>query len=259
MNHLLYILKYITHFFTARNTRGFGVPSRFLFQITRFVLCEKHSYYIFQSIENLRSKLKKDYRKVRITDFGTGNNRTETISEITNKSLKSAKYGQLLFRMVHYFKARDVLELGTSLGITTSYLASASSEIQCVSLEGCHEIAELARENIDKLTIKNIELVAGEINNTLTIVLDQTNKLDFVFIDANHQSEAILNYFNLCLSKVHSNTVIVIDDIYWSIDMEKAWKKIKAFPQVKSTIDLFELGIVFFNPDLHKKHYKMRY
>ena len=93
----------------------------------------------------------------------------------------------------------------------------------------------------------------------MTVVLDQTNKLDFVFIDANHKSEAILNYFNLCLSKVHSNTVIVIDDIYWSSDMEKAWKKIKNSPQVMSTIDLFELGIVFFNPDLHKKHYKMRY
>ena len=122
-----------------------------------------------------------------------------------------------------------------------------------------HEIAEIARENIDKLAIKNIELVTGDINNTLTVVLDQTNKLDFVFIDANHKSEAILNYFNLCLSKVHSNTVIVIDDIYWSSDMEKAWKKIKNSPQVMSTIDLFELGIVFFNPDLHKKHYKMRY
>ena len=259
MNHLHYILKYISHFFLARNTRGFGVHSPFLFQFTRYVLCEKNSYYIFQSIEYLRSKLKKDYRKVGITDFGTGRNRIETVSEITNKSLKSAKYGQLLFRMVHYFKAQDVLELGTSLGITTSYLASVSSKIHCVSLEGCHEIAEIARENIDKLAIKNIELVTGDINNTLTVVLDQTNKLDFVFIDANHKSEAILNYFNLCLSKVHSNTVIVIDDIYWSSDMEKAWKKIKNSPQVMSTIDLFELGIVFFNPDLHKKHYKMRY
>jgi len=259
MNHFRNSLKYIVHFLSARNTWGFGVHSPFLFQFTRFVLLEKHSYYIFQQIENLRLKLKKDFRDINITDFGTGGNRTETISEITSKSLKSAKYGQLLFRIVHYFKARNVLELGTSLGITTSYLASASSEIQCTSLEGCPEIAQIARENIDKLVIKTIEIVVGNIDNTLVNVLNQTNKLDFVFIDANHQSEAILNYFNLCLSKVHANTVIVIDDIYWSGDMEKAWKVIKNHPQVMSTIDLFQLGIVFFNSDLYKKHYKMRY
>ncbi|HET7732429.1 MAG TPA: class I SAM-dependent methyltransferase [Paludibacter sp.] len=203
--------------------------------------------------------LKKDYRAINITDFGTGSDRTETISAIAYKSLKSAKYGQLLFRIIHYFRAQNVLELGTSLGITTSYLASVSSEIHCTSLEGCPEIAKIARENIDKLAIKNVEIVVGDINSTLANVLNQTNKLDFVFIDANHKSEAILRYFNLCLSKVHSNTVIVIDDIYWSSDMEKAWKVIKNHPQVMSTIDLFQLGIVFFNMDLNKKHYKMRY
>ena len=80
-----------------------------------------------------------------------------------------------------------------------------------------------------------------------------------MFIDANHKSEAILRYFNLCLSKVHSNTVIVIDDIYWSSDMENAWKVIKNHPLVMSTIDLHQMGIVFFNSDLHKRHYKMRY
>jgi len=259
MNHFLYATKYIIHFFSARNTRGFGVHSPFLFQFTRFVLLEKHSYYIFKQIENLRSELKKDFRTVNIKDFGTGSDRTETISEITCKSLKSAKYGQLLFRMAHYFKVRNVLELGTSLGITTSYLASASSEIHCISLEGCPEIANIAQGNIDKLAIKNIEVIAGDIDITLNNVLEQTNNLDFVFIDANHQLEATLNYFDLCLTKVHPDTVIVIDDIHRSKGMEIAWKNIKDYPQVMSTIDIFQLGIVFFNNDLHKKHYKMRY
>lgn len=259
MNYFLYTIKYIIHFFSARNTRGFGVHSPFLFQFTRFVLLEKHSYYIFQQIENLRYSLKKDSRTINITDFGTGNNRTETISSIANKSLKSAKYGQLLFRMVHYFKAQNVLELGTSLGITTSYLAASSSEIECLSLEGCPEIATIAKENINKLALKNIRIVIGNIDNTLIDITNKTNKLDFVFIDANHQLQATLNYFGLCLTRVHPETVIVIDDIHYSKEMEKAWAEIKKCPQVTSTIDLFQLGIVFFNTDLHKKHYKMRY
>jgi hypothetical protein len=52
---------------------------------------------------------------------------------------------------------------------------------------------------------------------------------------------------------------MIIDDIYWSKEMENAWTKIKNHPQVSSTIDIFQLGIVFFNADLYKNHYKMRY
>jgi predicted O-methyltransferase YrrM len=259
MKRFRILSKYILHFFTARNTFGFGVHSPFLFQFTRFVLREKHSFYIFNTIEKLRILMLKDNRILDINDFGTGNNRSKPVSFIADQSLKSAKYGQLLFRMVHYFKPHNVLELGTSLGITTSYLASSSTEIHCVSMEGCPQIAQVAKENIDKLDLKNIELVVGNIDNTLIEVLNKINKLDFVFFDANHQSKAILNYFELCLTKVHNYTIMVIDDVYWSDDMEMAWKKIKDHPQVTSTIDLFQIGIVFFNTDLHKKHYKMRY
>jgi predicted O-methyltransferase YrrM len=223
------------------------------------VLREKHSFYVFESIETLRAALKKDGRQVQIVDFGTGVDRTETVRAIAVKSLQSARYAQLLFRMVHHFKSKQVLELGTSLGLTTAYLASNSSEINCVSLEGSPRIAELARENLQKLRIRNAEVVVGNIDDTLGEVLTKTKELDFVFVDANHQSVAVLNYFDKCLTKAHPATVMVFDDIYWSADMEMAWEKIKAHPRVTSTIDLFQFGIVFFNADLHKKHYKVRY
>jgi len=259
MNHFRILYKYLCHFFTARNTGGYGVHSPFLFQFTRFVLKEKHAFYSFHSIENLRSALRKDNRIVHIADFGTGSDRTETISQIIGNAVQSPKYGQLLFRMVHYFKAQEILELGTSLGITTAYLASVSSDNVCVSLEGSPEIATVAKENLRKLKLSNVEVVVGDIDTTLLNVLNKTEKLDFVYFDANHRSEAVLSYFEQCLPKAHRETVMVFDDIYWSADMEHAWREIKKHPQVNSTIDLFQLGIVFFNDDLHKKHYKMRY
>jgi predicted O-methyltransferase YrrM len=126
-------------------------------------------------------------------------------------------------------------------------------------LEGCIQIANVAKENFKLLNIKNIQTVVGDIDKTLTTVLDEFDQLDLVFIDANHKSQAVLSYFEQSLPKVHPNSVIVIDDIYWSSDMEYAWRKIKEHPLVTSTIDLFQLGIVFFNSDLHKMHYKMRY
>jgi len=259
MNRLRMTYKFILHFLTANNTRGFGVHSPYLFHFTKFVLNNKGTYYIFSSIEKIRSQLKKDKRKLTISDFGTGTKKQKTVAEITRKSLKTAKYGQLLFRLSVHAKAQNTLELGTSLGLTTAYLAAPSSFIRCISLEGCQEIADLAIENFKALDIKNAQIVVGDIDITLPKVLKEFNQLDLIFIDANHKSEAVLSYFEQCMAKVHSDSVMVVDDIYWSADMEKAWKEIKEHPRVMATIDLFQQGIVFFNTDLHKKHYKMRF
>jgi predicted O-methyltransferase YrrM len=259
MKRLRIICKYIQHFLSARNTGGYGVHSPFMFQFTRYVLCEKHSYYIFAIIENLRERLKKDNKRLDVTDLGTGLNRRRTVADIAKHSLKSKKQSQLFFRIANFIKARSILELGTSLGITTSYLASTSSRLKCITLEGCPEIAKVARENFDKLGLKNIEMVVGNIDITLEHVLKQTDQLDFIFIDANHRSEAVMDYFEQCLSKVQNHSILVLDDIYWSADMENAWQAIKNHPRVASTIDLFHMGIVFFNKDIYKKHYIMRY
>lgn len=259
MNHFRVFYKFVFHFITARNTRGHGIHSPFLFMFDRFVLEEKHPFYIFESIEKLRSDLKHNELVLSITDFGTGINRNRTVADIANKSLKSAKYGQLMFRIAHYFKARNVIELGTSLGVTTAYLAASSSKIKCVSLEGCPQISGVSRQNFKKLSLDNIQLYVGDINTTLEQVLNEHKQLDLIFFDANHRSEPLLRYFDQCMSHVHNHSVALIDDIYWSKDMEYAWSMIKNHPNVTSTIDLFQLGIVFFNTDLHKKHYKVRF
>jgi len=259
MNRLRFTIKFIRHFLSAKNTHGFGVHSPYVFHFIKFVINSKSFYYKFSAIEKIRLSMKKDRRVLNVVDYGTGTKKNKSIAGITSKSVKSAKYGQLLFKLSNYIKARSILELGTSLGITTSYLASASSASRVVSLEGSTEIADVAIENFKLLNINNIKIVTGNIDITLSEVLNEYDQLDLVFIDANHKSTAVLSYFEMCLKKIHKESIIVVDDIYWSPDMEKAWRGIKENPRVTATIDLFQLGIVFFNSDLYKKHYKMRY
>ena len=259
MNRIRITFKFILHFLSAKNTLGFGVHSPYVFHFTKFVIYNKGSYYIFSAIEKIRSSLKNDKRILNVIDFGTGRKSNISIAEITTKSVKSAKYGQLLFRLSDYIQARNILELGTSFGLTTSYLAASSSSSRVVSLEGSQQIADVAIENFKKTDIKNIKIIVGNIDQTLSKVLAEFDFLDLIFIDANHKYQALINYFEQGLTKINSNSIMVIDDIYWSSEMEKAWTIIKENPMVMSTIDLFELGIVFFNSDLNKKHYKMRY
>lgn len=259
MNVFKIIYKKIYHYFTARNTNGFGVHSPFMFQFIQNVLGEKHFFYVFSSIELMRKDVLKNNEKIYITDYGTGKNRQSTVKEIAKKSAKSPRFGQLLFRIVHYFKFKNVLELGTSLGISTAYLASSSSQIKCTTIEGCPQTASQARKVFKKLNLQNIELVEGNIDVVLNQVLDKYQTLDLIYIDANHKQEAVIRYFEKCLPKIHNESIIIFDDIHWSEDMEQAWNKILGYDEISSSIDLFEMGIVFFNKDLSKKRYKVFY
>ena len=99
----------------------------------------------------------------------------------------------------------------------------------------------------------------GNFDDTLAAVIAEQSKLDFVFIDGNHRKDATLNYFNLCLPKVHEDSVIIFDDIYWSKGMAQAWEHIKAHPDVSVTIDLFWIGLVFFRSGQAKQDFKIRF
>ena len=259
MSYLRIVYKFFKHFLTARHTGGFGVHSPFMFKFINIVLAEKHPFYVFNKIEKVRESLKLNKRILDVVDFGTGDNRRRTVSDIAFNSLKSKRHAQLLYRIIRYCGAKNVLELGTSLGVTTAYLASVNESIRCYSMEGSADIATVAAENFRSLGINNITLIVGNIDESLPEFLSHSEALDFVFVDANHRSEAVLNYVNLIIPQLHNASVLVVDDIYWSVDMEFAWSQIKNLSQVTSTIDLFHFGIVFFNVDLNKKHYKVRY
>lgn len=258
-NLLKYMIKYLQHRLCAVNTKGHGVHSPFIFQFLYSVVYNKHEYYIFSEIEKLRADLLKDKRKIFIKDYGTGQDRYSTVAGIVRSSVQSPKYSRLLFRIISHIKARNILELGTSAGITTAYLASVSSTSECITLEGSAEVLKIAGENFKKLNIGNIITIEGDISETLPEALLKSGKPDFVYVDANHSSAAVLSYLDQCLPYLSEKAIIVFDDIYWSDDMEQAWKVIKDHPKVTSTIDLFQMGIVFFNPVLNKKHYKVCY
>lgn len=197
-----------------------------------------------------------------ITDFGTGarnsgKDRKIKVSEIASHHLKSKKYGQLLFRLGIYLKPKNVIELGTSLGVTTLYLAS-SVQSKIYSLEGSPATAEIAQKNFQRLK-KDINTVVGEFSQTLPDVLSQVETVDLIFFDGNHNYKSTLEYFDLCKEKADGNSVFIFDDIHWSPEMEMAWKKIIADEKVTASIDLFALGIVFFRKEQLKQHFILRY
>ena len=260
MFNLGFAKDYLLHQFKAKNRHGIHSP--FVYRMVDDVIYDFEAKKVYTDVENLRQQLLIDNRIITITDLGAGshvnNNRRKKISDIAHNALKPPKLAQLLYRLVADLKPRNIIELGTCLGITTLYLQKASPKANVYTLEGCPETAGVAKETFKKAGINDVELLTGNFDNTLPDVINNLDELDFVFVDGNHQKEATLKYFEWCLPKVHENTLLIFDDIYWSEGMKEAWAEIKANPKVTVTIDLFWIGLVFFKPGQVKEDFLVK-
>ena len=152
-----------------------------------------------------------------------------------------------------------MVELGTSLGMSTAYLAKGNPQGRIATIEGCHETAALAGKNFALLGITNVDQVTGPFEKVLPKLLDKLGKVDLFFIDGNHRKEPSLQYFYQCLQHIHNDSVFILDDIHWSGEMEEAWKMISNHPSVTVTIDLFRMGLVFFKEGLSKEDYILHF
>lgn len=254
--------KYLTYLMRSNNRHAIHSP--FVYSLMEDVLLDHRKFYAFDQIERRRKALLADHRMIQITDLGAGTalqRVTERrVWDIAKYAAKSPKYGRLLFRLVNYFQPKTILELGTSLGISTAYLASASSDAKVLTMEGSPEVSNIARETFSNIGLTNITLIEGNFDDTLGTTLLHLPKLDFAFIDGNHRKDPTLRYFSQCLTRTHNDSVLVFDDIYWTKEMESAWTEIKANPAVTMTIDLFFVGLVFFKQEFkEKQHFILRY
>lgn len=238
--------------------------SPFVFEFITKVLNDDRHFYAYQAIENIRQLMLLEQKELLIEDFGAGSRvkkeNTRKICDIARSSLKPKKFGQLLFRIVDHYSPATILELGTSLGITTAYLASAKEGISVTTMEGAKTVAAVAKQNFEKLRLNNIGMVEGNFDETLSPVVAQLKSIDLAFVDGNHRYEPTVRYYRELLPAVHEYSVLIFDDIHWSKEMEQAWEAIKADDAVTLSIDLFFIGLVFFRKEHKaKQHFTIRF
>ena len=257
MNKLRFLLRYLNYYIKAKTKHGVHPP--YLFHLVTDVVNNNKNHSEYTIAESLRTTLLNNTKEIYCEDFGTGISSTRSIASIAKRSAKSTKYAQLLFRIVKELKPSTIIELGTSLGVSTTYMALASPEAKITTIEGSKNIANIAKDNFIKNNINNIEVVNNNIDNVLNDILNDIKIIDIVFFDGNHRKQATINYFEQCLLSHHNNTVFIFDDIHWSKDMEEAWGHIIANSEVTLSIDLFFLGIVFFRKELSKENFLIRF
>jgi predicted O-methyltransferase YrrM len=249
--------KYFRYYRNASNSKGHGMHSPFVFDFILNVLNNGSHYDPPREIEELRKKMLADKRFINIEDLGAGSRdgaaKQKTVSQVARAALKPKRYAQVLYRLVKHYQPQFIVELGTSLGITTAYLSKANPDASITTIEGSEDIMEVAIQNLDNLRCSNIKAVNGNFDTVLDEVLQGYNSIDLGYIDGNHRYEPTVRYFHQFLEKAHAGTILVFDDIHWSDEMEKAWEEIRNHPAVQYSIDIFFLGFVFFRKEFKVK------
>ena len=251
MEKIKIIQRYLNYYRKADTI--YQVHSPFVYEFAEQVLEDDRDFYAFDTVEFLRNILKQNKDSITITDFGAGsksNNGTQrTVGQIAKNAASRPWQCQTLFRLINFYKPKTILEIGTSLGISTLYQAMAAQNSEFITMEGDPVIAKIAKHNFKEMKMNHIQMVQGNFDTTLLPTLEKIKQLDYIFIDGNHRLEPTVRYFETALKFAHKESVFVIDDIHWSAEMEAAWKKIKNHPQVTISVDLFHMGVVFFRKE----------
>ncbi|HXH18946.1 MAG TPA: class I SAM-dependent methyltransferase [Chitinophagales bacterium] len=237
----------------------YTIHSPFLFELVNDVLRDKRHFYAFDEIEKIREQLLADNTRIRENHYGEPSKalpESRRMSDITRVAALPARYGKLLFRLVNHLRPAGILELGTGTGISTLYLASASTNVPVISLEASPVLGEKARQQAARMRLNNVRIITGNFTDTLEEALRQLPQPLFVFIDGDHNKAHLLHYLERLLPFTKPDSTIVIDDIYWSEEMKHAWCEIIRLPQVTMSVDMFRLGILFFRKGMVKQHVK---
>lgn len=250
---------FITYWLDAVNQHSLHSP--FFFDFYTKILKGNSPLARTEAIENIRAGFLKERTAITLQDFGAGSTHSKassrTVAEIAQSSLSQQKFSGLFVRIIQHFNCKHVVELGTSLGINTLYLASVPG-LNISTFEGDPHLVNRAEVLFESQSAK-ITIIPGNIDKTLAPYLQRTPKVDLAFIDANHRYEPTLQYANELIKRMHDQSILIVDDIHHSPEMQQAWNDLCQHRLVYASMDLFRCGILFFNPSLNKQHVVLQF
>ncbi len=212
----------------------------------------------FEKIEALRAEWGRKQGMLSIHDFGAAHSNgalqppgvTIDLSyrHMFLYSSSSQVYGSFYHHLIRGMSLHRVLELGTNVGISGSYIASAlrlEGMGKLVTLEGSEVSSDIARQVFEAQELQDrVNRVVGPFHETLSPCLEKHGPFDLVFVDGHHDGHATIRYFNQIRPHVVPSGLIIFDDIRWNQDMNNAWGEIKNHNALTGTLDFDQIGIV---------------
>ncbi|MDZ4678805.1 MAG: class I SAM-dependent methyltransferase [Saprospiraceae bacterium] len=249
--YILSFFRYLRYYFWAHTK--YDVHSPYVADFLEHTCGDDRWFYVFSTAEILRKRLLQDRTKLAVTDLGAGSaifdSNHRRLCDVVSHTAISPALGRLLFRIVYWHKPATLLELGTSVGISAIYQASAALEAAMITIEGDPALAQLARGHLQEAGLEQVKVVEGDFQVALPGALQVLKKLDYLYVDGDHRADRTLAYFNQCMAFAHEGSLFVFADIHWSSDMERAWETIRRDPRVTISVDLYDFGLLFFRKE----------
>ncbi len=238
--------------------RWWRVQPPFAYGLLARAFANRHGHV---ETEAERRRLRRESGAVQKHDAGAGSRRSSvqgslspgsqaslTIGQLARRSLKRTRHAAALAAWADAIQAKEVLELGTCLGITTAYLAKNPNTSRVVTIESNADRMGVAMDAWDRLGVTAaIDPHVGTFDAVLPGLLAERERThagtwDLIFIDGHHEGEALLRYVKLLMPWLAPEGLLVCDDIHWSPDMEQAWDQIRNWPNWTMTLDVFEMA-----------------
>jgi len=247
-------------YFLLKSKNQHGIHSPFVYDLITKCFYDKKKYNEYDEIQNFRNQVFQNTNEIEITDFGAGSqvfkSNKRKVSAIAKNAGITFNRQKLLFRLIRYFNSKNILELGTSLGLGSSSMSFANPSNNIKTVEGCPNTSKIAQAFFNEFNLKNINLHSETFEDFFS--KNPSDTYDLIYVDGNHHKESTLQYFKILLERINNNSVIIFDDIYWSSEMTAAWQEICQHPKVTVSIDTFYWGFVFFRKEQEKEHFTIR-
>lgn len=146
----------------------------------------------------------------------------------------SFKINRLLFRLVNRFLPDSIIEAGDSDGRSLKSMSLARKNAVCRNIPDGH----------------------GFSTEELEQTLGDSRQLDFLFISS---TNAFREAFEAALPLTGEHSVFIIPSIHADKDRRMWWKAVERDERTGFTVDLYDIGLVFFDRNHPRRHYRITY
>lgn len=255
---LFRIKRYVLYWLYRVDEHSLQAP--FIFDLYRKVFKVKRKPN--KEVLELWAELKRN-RTTISSESGAGslmNQKKYRVDRIAKHGVTSLSNASLVSGLIEHLQVQHVLELGTSLGIHSCIMASMPSVKELITVEKNQELARIASANFERLRLKQVSLVPGDVEDYLNEAVSQSLKFNLIYVDANHTYEATLTYSEMIAHLITKDLgVVIYDDINWSPGMRKAWEEISCSFTEGVVLETFQMGILIYKSGLQSQHHIVSY
>jgi predicted O-methyltransferase YrrM len=255
-------LKFLRHRIFSGHRNGHGIHSPYLYDLVRNVIFNKAATVVPEEILLWHRNLANSKVYLDIHDHGAGSRvnkaKRRKVSSLVKHASITSRQGALLYRLCHWYRPRLILEFGSGLGISTAYLTAGSPDAQTATIEGSPEKHAYAVDHFPERLSSRVEFVQGGFDDHFEMMYNRAGERTVIFIDGDHRYRPTVDKVRAFLNKELAETMIILDDIYWSAEMEKAWEVCLNDERVDLSLDLFHLGILIRRPDIARQHLRIK-